>query len=261
MHKVHLLLYKLCPLCKHPSHWNTELYALSLKHHRCLSTIYHKCHVCHSHYRSVKMSVCCLASLRCLVFKSCWVCVHKVMNVWSHSFTHLVILSKLCQPDHPQTTKHPLSFIVLFQLLVIMYPCPQLRTAWGYLPASLHCATIESTQLTTTQNNAKVSQWAISIYAAHKHINRSFAGRPESLTGQWPQDSLPQKIAQKLQNMHAPLNEENSQTCQIDTLCPSLSPSNKCVVFPTSYLVSRLAPPQENYTIFMRNSPISQHPT
>jgi len=36
-----------------------------------------------------------------LLSKSCWVCVSKVMHVRSHSFTHLVILLKLCRRDQP----------------------------------------------------------------------------------------------------------------------------------------------------------------
>lgn len=143
MHNVHLRVCKLCPLCKHMSHSHMRLYALSRKHHRCHQMIYHKCHACRSHRRSLTLSVCFLDGLRCLVINSCWVCVREVMHVQSHSSSHLVILLKLYRPDHPPTIKHPLRCIEQFQLSVIMYCSPELRKAWGYHPDSLHYAILE----------------------------------------------------------------------------------------------------------------------
>lgn len=55
--------------------------------------------------RSVTLSVCCLVDSRSLVIKSYWVCVHKVMHTQVHFLTHLVILLKICQPNHPPSAR------------------------------------------------------------------------------------------------------------------------------------------------------------
>jgi len=105
--------------------------------------------VSHTH-RSVTLSVCCLDGSRCLVVESCWVCVRKVMHAHVHSLTHLVILLKLCQPDHPPTARPPLSRTTQSQPSLTMYYCPKLHRAWHCLLCSLHCTMLESTQLTIT---------------------------------------------------------------------------------------------------------------
>jgi len=123
--------------------------------------------------RSMTLSACCLDGSRCLVVKSCWVCVHKVIHVRSHSFTHLFILSKPFQLEHPPTVGPPLRCTAQSQPSVIMYSYLELHKAWGCLPGNLHCAILESNQLTVTQNSREVSQQVILNFISRNQIHQT----------------------------------------------------------------------------------------
>ena len=160
---VCLHVYKLYSLCKHLSHSKTKFYAMSCKFHHGHSTIYLKYRTYRSHplVSHIEHMLSCWFNMSCCqVMLSVCSQVHVYTRSLAHTLIHF-FEDMSTRPPSINWTFAELHYTISAlndQLLL-----PRVSRDWGCLLGNLHCAILESTWLTITQNSAEVSQEAISI--------------------------------------------------------------------------------------------------